>query len=140
MGFTGMYTRHDEVPQYDSRSGKVDAIYYNHVQTALKKLGSQIRLQIPGLKHLDLIIQKDAWIIVDKVLNDVPVAAWTNFQTEHRENLHEPIVCTIRYYHYAARMVLNRTLEAMELLLGEELSRLSSDDDSVVLPFKKDTE
>jgi len=138
MEFTGMYTRHDEVPQYDSRSGKVDAIYYNHVQTALKKLGSQIRLQIPGLKHLDLIIQKDAWIIVDKVLNDVPVAAWTNFQTEHRESLHEPIPCTIRYYHYAARMVLNRTLEAMELLLGEELSRLSSDDDSVVLPFKKD--
>lgn len=133
-----MYTRHDEVPQYDSRAGKVDAIYYNHVQTALKRLGGQIRLKIPKLKHLDLIIQKDAWIIVDKVLNDVPIAAWSDFETEHRENLHEAIPCKIRYYHFAARMVLNRTLEAMEMMLGEELAKLSPEDDSVVLPFKKE--
>jgi hypothetical protein len=133
-----MYTRHDEVPQFDSRTGKVDAVYYNHVQTALKKLGPQIRLKIPKLKHLDLILQKDAWIIVDIVLNDVPIVAWSDFQTEHRDNLHEPVPCKIRYYHYAARMVMNRTLEAMELMLGELLEELSEEEQSKVLPFKKD--
>ena len=132
-----LYTRHNEVPQLASRKGKVDALYYNHVQTALKQLGPQIRLKIPKLKHLDLIIQKDAWIIVDTVLNDIPVVAWTNFETEHRDNLHEPIQCEIRFFHFAASMVLNRTLEAMELMLGEQLAELLPDDSTTVIPFKK---
>jgi hypothetical protein len=132
-----LYTRHDEVPQLASRKGKVKALYYNHVQTALKSLGPQIRLKIPKLKHLDLIIQKDAWIIVDTVLNDIPVVAWMNFETEHRDNLHEPIQCEIRFFHFAASMVLNRTLEAMELMLGEQLAELLSDDSTTVIPFKK---
>lgn len=113
------------------------ALYYNHVQTALKSLGPQIRLKIPKLKHLDLIIQKDAWIIVDTVLNDYPVLAWTNFETEHRDNLHEPIQCEIRFFHFAASMVINRTLEAMELMLREQLAELLPDDSTTVIPFKK---
>ena len=138
MTETPLYTRHDEVPQLGSRLGKVDALYFNHVQTALKHLGDQIRLKIPKLKHLDLIIQKDAWIIVDTVLNDVPVVAWTNFEIEQRDALHEPIQCEIRFFHYAASMVLNRTLEAMELMLGELLEKELPEEKSSVLPFKKE--
>ena len=137
MSSEPLYTRHDEVPQLASRKGKVKALYYNHVQKALKSLGPQIRLKIPRLKHLDLIIQKDAWIIVDTVLNDIPVVAWMNFETEQRDNLHEPIQCEIRFFHFAASMVLNRTLEAMELMLGEQLAELLSDDSTTVIPFKK---
>ena len=138
-----MYTRHIEVTVLSSRAGKVDALYYNHVQTALKRLrdthqgDSQIRLVIPVLKHLDLILQKDAWIIVDRVLNDYPIAAWTTFQTEHRDSLHEPITCEIRLFHYAANMILKRTLEAMETLLGEALREQLANEKSGVLPFKK---
>lgn len=132
-----LYTRHNEVPQLASRKGKVDALYYNHVQTALKQLGPQIRLKIPKLKHLDLILQKDAWIVVDTVLNDIPVVAWTIFETENRDSLHEPIKCEIRFFHFAASMILNRTLEAMELMLGEQLAELLPDDSTTVIPFKK---
>jgi uncharacterized membrane-anchored protein len=138
-----MYTRHDEVQELGSRAGKVDAIYYNHVQTALKRLrdnqqaDTQIRLAIPELKHLDLILQKDAWIIVDRVLNDFPIAAWTHFQTDHRDSLHEPILCEIHLFHYAASMILKRTLEAMEVLLGEALKEQLSEQKSGVLPFRK---
>lgn len=138
MSNTSLYTRHDEVPQLSSRPGKVDALYYNHVQTALKQLGNQIRLKIPKLKHLDLIIQKDAWIIVDTVLNDVPVVAWTGFETKGRSTIHEPIKCEIRFFHYAASMILNRTLEAMELMLGELLEYEPPDHKANVLPMKKD--
>ena len=137
MRNTTLYIRHDEVPQLSSRPGKVNALYYNHVQTALNHLGNQVRLKIPKLKHLDLILQKDAWIIVDTVLNDIPIAAWTNFEINNRESLHEPIQCEIRYFHYAATMVLNRTLEAMELMLGELLEDDLPDEKSDVLPFKK---
>lgn len=138
MTETHLYTRHDEVPRLDAKAGQVDALYYNHVQMALKHLGSQIRLKIPKLKHLDLILQKDAWIIVDRVLNDFPIAAWTNFEIENRDSLHQPILCEIRYFHYAASMVLNRTLEAMELMLGELLENELPEEKSSVLPFKKD--
>lgn len=138
MPDTNLYTRHDEVPQLASRAGKLDAHYFNHVQTALKRLGNQIRLKIPKLKHLDLILQKDAWIIVDTVLNDIPVAAWTNFEIEGRNSLHEPINSEIRFFHFAASMVLNRTLEAMDLMLGEALQQQLPDKKSDVLPFKKE--
>jgi len=138
MNNAALYTRHDEVPQLGARPGKVDAIFYNHVQTALKQLGNQIRLKIPKLKHLDLILQKDAWIIVDITLNDVPVVAWTNFEIKGRTSLHEPIQCEIRFFHYAASMILNRTLEAMELMLGELLEQELHDEKSDVLPINKD--
>ena len=68
----------------------------------------------------------------------MPIVAWTNFQTEHRESLHEPVNCEIRLFHYAADMILDRTLDAMELLLGEELADELPEEYSDVLPFKKD--
>lgn len=132
-----LYTRHNEVPQMSSSSGQVDALFYNHVQMALKRLGKQIRLEIPKLKHLDLILQKDAWIIVDTMLNDIPIAAWTHFEIEGRDSLHKPIKCEIRFFHYAASMILNRTLEAMELLLGEQLQDITTEPSASVTPINK---
>ena len=132
------YTRHNEVPILDKRPGDVDANYFNQVQTALKRIGEQIRFKIPKLSHLDLILQEDAWIVVDRMLNDVPIVAWTNFQTEARDSLHEPVPCEIRLYHFAARMILKRTLDAMEVILGQSLAERCDDDDVTVLPFRKD--
>lgn len=117
-----MYIRHDEVPVFERKRGAVSATHYNHVQIALKRLGGSIRLPLPKLKHLDLIIQKDAWIIVDRVLNDVPIAAWVDFKAMHRKSLHEPIYCMLNIYHAEAERILKRTLEAMELMLGEVLN------------------
>jgi len=139
------YTRHNEMQPFEKHEGSVKALYYNHVQTGLHRLHEKLRYRIPKLKHLDLVLQKDAWIVVDRVLNDAPIVAWTDFETEHRENLHEDIKCEIRLFHYAADMILDRTLEAMELLLGEELSEelpneeISNikDESSDVIPFKK---
>lgn len=121
-----MYTRHDEVPVYAYRDGMVDALYYNRVQTAFKRLGREIRLAIPGLKTLDLILQHDAWIVVDRALNDVPIAAWTNFDSARREALHAPVHCQIRLYHAYGGVIMKRVLEGMELLLGERLNELET--------------
>lgn len=129
------------MPRLSTRQGKVNATYYNHVQTALKRINAEIRLQIPRLKHLDLILQKDAWIVVDKVLNDVPIVAWTNFQVDHRDSLHEPVKCEILFFHYAATMIMNHTLKAMDVMLGEELLLAlgdEADSSTNVLPFKKE--
>lgn len=132
------YTRHNEILILDRRPGSVDANYFNQAQTGLKRIGHQIRFKIPTLNHLDLIVQEDAWIVVDRVLNDVPVVAWTDFQSEGRDNLHEPITCEVRLYHFAARMVLKTTLDAMEEILGQSLSEQDNDKPEKVLPFNKD--
>jgi len=133
-----MYSRLDDVPVFESYPTELDAIHFNHVLYALNHLSDSIRLQIPRLKHLDLILEKSAWIIVDRALNDVPVAAWTDFETEKRNNLHQPIKCKQRLYHAHARMVLKHTLEAMELLLGEQLQEVEIGQQATVSSLIKD--
>jgi len=121
------------------RDAKVDAHYYNHVIVALKRLGQQVRFRIPGLKHLDIILQKDAWIVVDRALYDYPIIAWMEFETQHRDNVHESIQCKIRYFHANATMIKTRTLEAMDVLLSEELAdkiRNNEFEDTTVIPFR----
>lgn len=135
-----MYTRLNDIPVFELRDAQVNAAHFNHVQFALNKLADSVRFPIPKLKHLDLILEKQAWIIVDRVLNDIPVAAWTDFKTEHRDNLHQPIQCRLRIYHANADLILARTLEAMELLLGEQLAaRLpeAPGNRPKVVPFQK---
>ena len=132
-----MYSRLDDVPVYESFPTTVNAIHFNHVQRALSKLGDSVRLSIPRMKHLDLILEKQAWIIVDRVLNDVPIAAWTEFQTAHRDNIHQPIRCTQKLYHAHARLILDRSLEAMELMLGELLPEGSIEQPAGIVRINK---
>ena len=132
-----MYTRLNDIPVYEYRYGSLSALHFNHVQVALKRIDDSIRFPIPKLKHLDLILQNDAWIIVDRVLNDMPVAAWTDFNhASSRDNLHLSIDCTIRLYHANAGLILRRTLEAMELVLGELLTEHQIEDECQILTFK----
>jgi len=132
-----MYSRLDDMPVYESYSTTVKAIHFNHVQHALNKLGESIRFSIPRMKHLDLILEKRAWIIVDRVLNDVPIAAWTDFQTSNRDNIHQPIRCTQKLFHIHAELILDRSLEAMELLLGEILPGGDAENPADVLSIDK---
>ena len=69
-------------------------------------------------------------------LDDIPVLAWTDFQVINRDNIHEPVACTITSYHANATLIVERTLEAMKLLLGEELMEMLPDDVSDIIEFK----
>ncbi|OOZ39256.1 hypothetical protein BOW53_12415 [Solemya pervernicosa gill symbiont] len=131
-----MYTRHNEVPVYATRDGEINALHYSTVQTAFKRLGEEIRLSIPKLKTLDLILQRDAWIVVDRAFNDIPVVAWTDFETR-REAIHLPVKCQLRYFHANAVMIRNRVLEAMEMLLGEQLEEENGSHDVIDFPDKE---
>ncbi|MCI0505806.1 MAG: hypothetical protein L0Z73_06805 [Gammaproteobacteria bacterium] len=130
-----MYTRLNDIPVLELRNSAVSALHFNHVQLALKRISNPLRYSIPRLKHLDLILEKEAWIIVDRVLNDIAVAAWTDFAAGHRENLHQPIPCKLRLFHANADLILDRTLEAMELLLGEQLAEQDNEKGGDVIRF-----
>lgn len=108
-----MYTRHNEVPVFETRHVWVEAGLFNQAQLVLKRFPEGLRFTIPGLKTLEWILQRDAWIIVDKALNDVPVAAWLDFETLHRDNLHLPVNCQLRLFHAHAGLVLKRAQQVM---------------------------
>lgn len=117
-----LYSRHHEVQPLEIRRNRiVEARQYNQVQIGLKTLQPQIRFQIPRLKHMDLILQKEAWIVVDRVLNDMPVLAWMHFQVSQRDNLHKPIHCEVYTWHFLAGMLMTRTLETLNAMMQAKL-------------------
>ncbi|MDH5256924.1 MAG: hypothetical protein OEX07_02920 [Gammaproteobacteria bacterium] len=133
-----MTDRLKDIPVYEHRDGLIEGHYYNHVQIALKRLSNEIRIEIPGLKHLDLILDNEAWIIVDRVHADVPIAAWSDFEVEHRSSLSEPIKCMIRTYHISADIILERVLDSMEVLIDKELvEKYGNNNDTVAKLIKK---
>ena len=135
-----MYTRHDELPVLATRPHEIAAKHYNIVFRALGRLSKTvmsqgIRLELPGLRTLDLILQNDAWIIVDRAFNDIPVAAWTDLQAPFERALHQPVVCQLRYFHLHADAILEHVLTLMDVLLEEQLS--DGDESHTILAFPK---
>jgi len=110
-----------DIPVYQTLKTAVSAEHFNLVQIALKRLGSPIRLELPKLRTLDFMLDQETWIIVDRSLNDIPVMAWLDFETKDR-GLHEPLNCTLNLYHAHANIIHPRVIEAMTLLLGEQLA------------------
>lgn len=112
-------TELDQLPIYSGREAKIPAPRYNRVRLAMRRLGGPMRLELPGLRTLDLILEDQVWAVVDRSLNDIPVMAWTDFA--HRSDLHTPVPCTMRYYHAHARMIEDRVLTLMDQLLDYRL-------------------
>lgn len=113
------YTRHDEVPVFEYRPGRLDANRFNRVTLALKHAGQGLRLGLPTLRHLDLILQPDAWIVVDRALNDIPLLAWTEFEVDPEQRLHRPVACRLRLFHAQAGLLLRQVLADLGQLLDD---------------------
>ena len=132
-----MRSRLDDLPVFEIRQLSMRAEDFNLVQIALKRLGTPLRVELPRLRTLDLILEKDAWVVVDRSLNDIPVLAWVDFQSAHRQTLHEPVACERRTYHTHALIIIDKVIEAMHLILGERLSALSPQTDEQVATIKR---
>ena len=117
-----MKTRMDEVPALWVFQSKVEATIFNRIRLALLRLGEPQRIELKHLRGLDLLLGREAWVCVDRTLNDLPVIAWTHFEVAGREQLQAPVSCEIRYYHGHAGMIvrtaLDDALEVLEQRLG----------------------
>lgn len=129
----------NDIPIFEQQASRVAAADFNLVQIALNRLGEPLRIPLTGLRSLDLILERGAWIVVDRNLNEIPVLAWTDFQTEGRGTLHEPIPCLLKTYHIHAPMILTQVTEFMEQDLARRIAELqkSCQLDNVA-PLKKD--
>ena len=116
-----MNPRLQNVPVYDGVNSSVPAEHFNLARIGLKRLQSPLRMPLPHPRPLDLILEDDAWIVVDRELNDVPVLAWLDFETRNR-GLHEPVPCRRNLYHAREEIIVGKVLEAMAILMGERLA------------------
>lgn len=132
-----MKSRLEDLPTFETRQTVVKAIHYNLVQVALKRLGTPLRFVLPKRQSpLDLHLEKEAWIVVDTSLSDIPVMAWVDFDTIGRSSLHKDIPCTLKIYHSHAGLLIEPIMETMTLLIGERLDQ-PEDRQACVLPLTK---
>ena len=101
-----------DIPVYEKRPGEISASIYNNIRLGKIRLKQNLHLELEGLRSLEFILEDDAWIVVDRNLNELPVMAWTDFQIKGRDNLHLPIKCTILYYHAHAEKLEKQILDA----------------------------
>lgn len=118
----GHYTRHEEFPVFEHRTSSLDANRFNRASLALKRAGGSLRIELPTLRHLDLILQDDAWIVVDRELNDVPLVAWIAFEVNAEQRLHRPVGCRLRLFHAQAGLLLGKVLDDLAGLLDQQLA------------------
>jgi hypothetical protein len=118
-----MRSRLDEVPVLKTLRSQVEASQYNPLRLALLRLGSPLRVELPKLRHLDLVLTEDLWVCVDRMLYDLPVAAWSDFDRASRGSLDDPVPCTLRVYHVHADAVIPLVFSEGERVLRKRMAR-----------------
>ncbi len=118
-----MKSRIEDVPKLRTISTEIEGGRYNQVRLGLLRLGSPIRMALPGLRGMDVIVDAKAWVCVDRTLYDLPVLAWTDFEHRQRSAIHEPVRCLLHYYHVHADLITETVLSTLLSVLAEQLSR-----------------
>ena len=99
----------------------IEASVYNHVRLALLRLGRPLRIEVPRHRGLDVILDDDAWLVVDSCADDQPILAWLDFIRHGRDNLLAPMSCTLELYHRCAGLIMGTALDALDEALGARL-------------------
>lgn len=100
-----MMWRLNDIPVYSTVPTIVDAKIFNLIRLAVLKSREPIRITLNTMSHVDMIIDHDSWVCVDNTNNDFPLVAWVEFETQQRDNLHTPINCKRKAYHFVAGKV-----------------------------------
>jgi hypothetical protein len=100
-------------------------MYYNRVRLALSRLENPLRIELINLRGLDIIIDDEAWVCVDRTLNDLPIFAWTDFENAARKSLYEPVQCRLRFYHNHADLICGTVLDLIHRNLDNRLAKSS---------------
>ena len=134
-----MASRLDGIPVFELINIAVPAAKYNLVVRAIKRLGEPLYIPLTGLRGLELIIDHETWVVVDRDLNEIPILAWTEFQVEDRSSIHEPVSCSLKLYHAHAQIILSQVQEYMSRELENRIAELKSADEAEkIIPIKKD--
>lgn len=127
-----MRSRLPNIPVLRSVNTTIGAEPFNRARLALMRFENPLRLVLPGLRGLDMMIDRDTWLCIDRTLNDLPVLAWTDFQVTGR-GLHEPVACRALYFHAYANVIIKTALADVHRILNERLRRVEGSREGNVL-------
>ncbi len=108
-----------DMPVMVQRKSTLPAPLFNQWRLLKPTLGNRIDITLPGLKTMHFVMTPNFWVVVDAANYDAPIIAWLDFNIANRENLHQPIQCTLNYYHFAASALRAKSLE----IVSDYLSR-----------------
>lgn len=97
---------------------------FNTVRLAQLRVGAPLRLPVPGLRLVECILEREAWICVDSTADHLPLIAWTAFRAAGR-GLHEDVPCEQRLYHIHAGLIMGPALEAIERVAADALGKVA---------------
>lgn len=134
-----MSWRLDDIPVYELTETSVTGANFNRVQLAFHRLGEPLYLPLAGLRSLELVLEREAWVVVDRGQNDIPVLAWTDFQRQGRSALNAPVPCRLKTYHVHATVILGQVTAFLEQELAKRIAeRQNACEIDNVTPLKKD--
>lgn len=133
-----MYTRHTQIPVFEIRHGWIEARVFNQVSALLRRQSSDMRIPLSEFDDLELILQKDAWIVVEKGHNDTPVVAWVDFDVGYRRDLYLPLLCRVKLYHVNAGRLAKQVLRELQQWLQAHRQLPASTAQLVTLPVRTD--
>lgn len=110
-----------DIPALSIRPKSIDAQHFNCVRLALIRLGSPLRFKLDGVGKADIILSEEEWLCVDRSRDDLPLMAWTDFESKRRDSLHEPISCKLHFYHTHAGMLAGKVLPELIAKLKQRL-------------------
>ena len=119
-----MKSRLNDIPIIKSVPSYVGATHFNRVRLSQLRLDPSLRLELFSLRGLDIVIDDDAWVCIDRTLGDLPVLAWTDFDKTSRKGLHQPVPCKLRFYHNHADLICGTVLDDLGRILERRLSKL----------------
>lgn len=115
----------DHIPALHSETSSIDAPVYNRIRLGLLRAELPLRLALTGLRGMDMVLDHDTWICLDRTFYDLPVLAWTGFEPTARTSLQDPVACRILYYHVHADFIVHSVLSATMHALRERAAHLA---------------
>ena len=101
----------------------IEAACYNHVRLAMHRLGKPLRVELPDHRGLDVILDNDCWLCVDRMQGDQLIMMWCEFDTrKHNSALFEDVPCVLHLYHTHAGLIMGSALDALDQSLTEKLA------------------
>lgn len=125
------------IPIYETRLTSMDALYFNLVRLALLRISNPLRIQLISLHSLDLTLDDETWIVVDRTSNDKPILAWLDFETRSRTGLCDPVSCRVNYYHTQSLIIVDKVLKVLHYTLNAGLLNLGKNNNPCIIPIKK---
>lgn len=107
----------------------IEASCWNRARLALRRLPRPLYLPLAGLRGLEVILEEDCWMCVDRNLGDHPILAWKEFAARGRSALDAPVPCMLHLYHCHAGLIMGSALEALESALEERLNQMAESAD-----------